>query len=65
MASVVSQMDQVAPMARPIPLTANAETRRPDKNNDMEAPAGNGPPVSGNIEPSVSPVHSLTQMPTQ
>jgi hypothetical protein len=62
---VISQTDQVVPIARPVPLAAKAETRRPDKINGIEAPAGNGPPVSGSIEPSVSPVHSLTQMPTQ
>jgi hypothetical protein len=60
-----SQKDQVAFTARPIPRTTSPATRRPDKINDKEAPAGSGPPVSGNIEPNDSPVHSLTQMPAQ
>jgi hypothetical protein len=59
------QSDQVALTARPMPRTARVETSRPDRISDMEAPTGEGPPVSGSIDPSDSPVHSFTQMPTQ
>ena len=58
------QMGQLALAARPTPRTTSAETSRPDRTSDTEAPAS-APPVSGSIEPNVSPVHSLAQMPTQ
>ena len=57
--------DQVTLRVCPMPRTVKAETSRPERINDIEAPAGNEPPVSGSIEPSDSPVHSFTQMPTQ